>query len=61
MNRWLARFAFSFFVIAVVLAWSGYQALEQHAPLWRAVVDLFAAAAAITMGVIGTRAKHSGH
>ena len=58
MNRWLARFAMSFFIIAAVLAWSAYQALQHHAPLWRAGVDLFAAAAAIAMGVMGMREKH---
>jgi hypothetical protein len=58
MNRWLARLAMSFFIIAAVLAWTGYQALQHHAELWRVVVDLFGASAAVTMGVVGTRAKH---
>jgi hypothetical protein len=60
MNRWLARFAMSFFIIAAVLAWSGFQALQHRAPIWRAGVDLFGASAAITMGAIGTRIKHRG-
>ena len=50
----------SFFIIAAVLAWSAYQALQHGAPMWQAVVDLFGAAAAIAMGVVGTRIKHAG-
>jgi hypothetical protein len=60
MNRWLARLAMSFFIIAAVLAWSAYQALQHDAPMWQAMVDLFGAAASIAMGVVGTRIKHSG-
>ena len=59
MNRWMGRLAMSFFIIAAVLAWSAYQALQRHAELWRVVLDLFAAAAAITLGVTGVRIKHS--
>jgi hypothetical protein len=58
MDRWLARFAMSFFIIAAVLVWSAYQALQHHAALWRIAMDLFAAAAAVAMGVVGTREKH---
>ena len=60
MNRWLARLAMSFFIIAAVLAWSAYQALQHNAPPWQAALDLFGAAAAIAMGAVGTRIKH-GH
>jgi hypothetical protein len=60
MNRWLARLAMSFFIIAAVLTWSAYQSLQHQAPLWRPALDLFAAAAAVAMGVIGTREKHRG-
>jgi hypothetical protein len=59
MNRWLARLAMSFFIIAAVLAWSAYQALQHAEPLWRVAMDLFAAAAALAMGVLGTRARHT--
>ena len=58
MNRWLARLAMSFFIIAVVLAWEAYQGLQHHAPPWRIAVNLIAAAAAIALGVAGTREKH---
>jgi hypothetical protein len=58
MNRWLARLAMSFFILAAVLAWYAYQALQHQAELWRVAVDLFGAAAAVAMGVAGTRARH---
>jgi hypothetical protein len=58
MDRWLARLSMSFFVIAAVLAWSAFQALQQHAAIWRVAMDLFAAAAAFAMGATGTRIKH---
>jgi hypothetical protein len=60
MNRWLARLAMSFFIIAAVLAWSAYQSLQHGAPMWQSALDLFGAAAAIAMGAAGTRAKHGG-
>lgn len=60
MNRWLARLSLSFIIIAAVLAWSAYQALQSNAPLWRVATDLFGAAAAITLGAVGTREKHRG-
>ncbi len=50
----------SFFILAAVLAWYGYQALQHHAEIWRVAVDLFAAAAAVALGAAGTRAKHAG-
>jgi hypothetical protein len=58
MDRWLARLSMSFFIIGAVLAWSAFQALQQHRELWRIGIDLFAAAAAFAMGVTGTRIKH---
>jgi hypothetical protein len=58
MNRWLARLSMSFFIIAAVLAWLAFQALQAHLELWRVVMDLFAAAAAISLGVAGMREKH---
>jgi anti-sigma-K factor RskA len=58
VNRWLARFSISFFVIAVVLAGLAYQALQNNLAGWRVAMDLFAAAAAIALGVAGLREKH---
>ena len=55
MQRWLARLAFSFIVIAILLAWSGRQAARRgESPTSRyAVAAVFAAA-----GVIGLRERH---
>jgi hypothetical protein len=58
MNRWLARLAMSFFIIAAVLAWEAYQALQHAGPPWRIAVYLVAAAASIALGVAGIREKH---
>ena len=49
----------SFFILAAVLAWSAYQALEHRGELWRVILDLFASAASIALGVAGTKAKHT--
>lgn len=58
MNRWLARFAMSFFIIAAVLAWYAFRGLQQRAELWRIAIELLAASAAIALGVTGTKIKH---
>ena len=57
-NRWLARLAMSFFIIAAVLAWEAYQAMQSHAPQWRFAVDMIGAAASIALGIAGMREKH---
>ena len=58
MNRWLIRFAMSFFVIAAVLLWEAYQASLHDAPQWRIVADVVGAMAAISLGITGTHQKH---
>jgi hypothetical protein len=58
IHRYLARFAMSLFVISAVLAWEAYRAISVHEAIWRVAVDLFAASAALAMGVVGTREKH---
>lgn len=58
MNRWLARFAFSFFVVAAALAWEGYRGMQRGRPAWQGVVTGFAVSAAVALGVVGTREKH---
>jgi hypothetical protein len=57
-NRFLARFAMSFFVIAIVLAWEAYTGLNRHTAEWRVALDLFAAAASISLGFAGMRERH---
>jgi hypothetical protein len=58
MNRWLVRFAMSFFIIGAVLLWEAYQASLHDLPLWRIVVDVVGAMCAISLGFTGTRQKH---
>ena len=59
MRRWLARLAFSFFVVAAVLAWEGYRASKYGGgSQGRAVVFLLAAALAVLLGLAGVRERH---
>jgi len=55
MQRWLARLAFSFLILAAVLAWSGRQAARRgdSATAYYAAAALLGAA-----GVIGLRERH---
>lgn len=55
MQRWLARLAFSFLVLAAVLAWSGRQAARRgESPTLR-----YGAAAVLgAAGILGVRARH---
>ena len=55
MTRWLARLAFSFFILAAVLAWEGRKAeAREESPTARyALAAIFAAA-----GVVGMRERH---
>ncbi len=57
-DRWLGRFATSFFVVAVVLVWEGWKAFQRNASDWHPLVEWFAAAASLSMGVLGVRARH---
>ena len=55
MQRWLSRLAFSFILLAVVLAWSGREAArrgESPTPRYAAAALLAAA------GIIGLRERH---
>ena len=61
MDRWLARFSFSFFIFAFVLIWQIYKIMEGRlgyvAP-WRIALYAFATAVCIVLGVLGVRARH---
>jgi hypothetical protein len=48
----------SFFIIAAVLIWQAYRGSQAGIENWRIIIDLIAAAAAIALGVAGTREKH---
>jgi hypothetical protein len=55
MHKWLARLAFSFLILAAVLAWSGWRAAQRgDSP------TLYYAAAAIcgAAGILGLRERH---
>ena len=58
MERWLARLSMSFFVIAAVLVFEAYKGGQGGLQRWRITLDLVAAAAAVSLGVAGLRAKH---
>ena len=61
MDRWLARFSFSFFILAMVLAWEIYKILQGqrgYVPVWRIALYSFATAVFIVAGVLGVRARH---
>jgi hypothetical protein len=61
MDRWLARFSFSFFIFAFVLIWELYKSLEGfrgYVPPWRIALYAFATAIFIVLGVLGVRARH---
>jgi hypothetical protein len=55
MHKWLARLAFSFLVLAAVLAWTGRQAARRGDN----ATILYAAAAILgAAGIIGLRERH---
>jgi hypothetical protein len=55
MHKWLARLAFSFLILAAVLAWSGRQAARRG----DSATGYYAAAAALgAAGIIGLRERH---
>ena len=58
MRRWLARLAFSFFILAAVLAWEGYRASKYGGDQGRAVLFLLAAALSVLLGLAGVRERH---
>jgi hypothetical protein len=55
MHTWLARLAFSFLILAAVVAWSGHKAAQRgDSPmLYYTAAALFGAA-----GIIGLRERH---
>jgi hypothetical protein len=55
MQRWLARLAFSFIILAVVLAWTGRQAARRG----DAGTGYYVAAALLgAAGIMGLRERH---
>jgi hypothetical protein len=60
MRYWLARFSFSFFIIATVLIWETYKIISTAAPgqTWRIVLYAILAGVCIAMGAAGVRLRH---
>lgn len=61
MQKWLARFSFSFLIVGFYLGFEAYRAVKGQAgwvPQWRIVLYLVAAAASISLGISGIRARH---
>ncbi len=60
-SSWLARFSFSFVVIAMLLFWESYRAVKgQLGPLapGRIVLFLCGGLVSFVMGMIGVRERH---
>ena len=59
MRRWLARFSFSFLIVAAVLVWETYHGLQSGAlGVGRAALYLVAGGMAIGLGLMGIRERH---
>jgi hypothetical protein len=61
MRPWLERLAFSFLIIAVVLAWEGYKRSVGRVPIegpWRITLYYTGAVASAILGFIGTALRH---
>ena len=60
MNRWLARLAFSFLVLAALLAWTGYKELTTRTAPNKVRVGLYFVGAGMSLGLAarGFRERH---
>lgn len=61
MQRWLSRLAFTFFILAALLAWDSFTALTgrgRHLPAWRIWVQFALALGCLIFGFAGIRARH---
>lgn len=61
MRKWFARLAFSFIILAAVLAWEGYQAMTGRrgaVPPWRVVACFVGAGVLFFLGLRGVRERH---
>ena len=62
-HRWLARFSFSFFILAMVLAWEIYKCVigeRGPVPAWRIALYAVGTAVFMSLGAVGIRARHRG-
>jgi hypothetical protein len=61
MGRWLARFSFSFFIVAMILLWQIYRSQKGEAPplpVWRQALYLAGAFVGVSLGFMGLRQRH---
>ena len=60
VNRWLARLAFSFLILAGFLVWQGYREMTTLAnpAWWRIGLYFVAAGVSVGLGVRGIRERH---
>ena len=61
MQQWLSRLSYSFFILAVVLAWEAYNcATGRRGSVsgWRIALYVVAAMLTVVLGALGVRARH---
>src|SRR5258708_12848322 len=59
-RRWLARFSFSFLVIAFFLGYEGYKRFSAMGgqAVWRTMLDFFGATVCVLLSFTGLRKRH---
>jgi hypothetical protein len=60
MQKWLARFSFSFLILAAFMAWEAYKMVAGRVPLVPARLTLLCAGAGVctALAAAGIRARH---
>lgn len=61
MKYWLERLSFSFLIVALILFWTGYQALSgRHAEAapWKITLCFIGAGACLALFIAGVRYRH---
>ncbi len=57
-RRWLARFGFSFVVLAFVFGWQGWRLSQEQAAPWKAYGSYALGVAFGSAGLAGLRERH---
>ena len=63
LKAWLARLSFSFFILAMALAWTWYPTLsgrDPNASLAQTTLYWLTIAACVVLGLLGVRERHRG-
>jgi hypothetical protein len=60
MQKWLARFSFSFLILAAFMAWEAYKMIAGRVPMAPARLALFCVGAGVcaALAAAGIRARH---